>query len=184
MYLQQPKLSTLAIEKTVAIPDGATVVFGGCKKVSEVQYEVCPPVVSDIPYLNRLFKNIGYSRESLQELVLVTPRIIVNREMEANAVKKSPPHVGEQVAERCRASRCSELAADCPKQTASECGVAAVEEQEVPVTCETMPQGKAKVLAALLHEYDEACTAGRAVEARKFAKAALAIDPMCFHRKW
>ena len=43
------------------------------------------PGLSDIPYLGRLFKNIGYSREKECVLILVTPRIIVVEEKEEKA---------------------------------------------------------------------------------------------------
>ncbi len=85
-YVQQPSLTTLSLEKTATIPDGGTVVFGGLHRIVEGRNEYGPPVLSKIPYLNRCFRNVGYGRESMEMLVLATPRIIVNEEEEAKAV--------------------------------------------------------------------------------------------------
>jgi hypothetical protein len=77
-FVQQPVINTLALDRTLAIPDGGTVLLGGLKRVVESRNEFGPPVLSKIPYLNRLFKNVGCSRETENVMVLVTPRIIVN----------------------------------------------------------------------------------------------------------
>ncbi len=48
-----------------------------------------------------------------------------------------------------------------------------------------MPDPSAKdqsaVVAEVLKAYDRACVEGRTSEARKLARAALIIDPTCFH---
>jgi hypothetical protein len=45
-------------------------------------------------------------------------------------------------------------------------------------------QGRqASVLAELLKAYDEACAEGKTAEAKKYARAALLIDPTCFSKK-
>jgi hypothetical protein len=41
-----------------------------------------PPIVSKVPYINRLFKNTGIGRESSRVVILVTPRVIVVEEEE------------------------------------------------------------------------------------------------------
>src|SRR3954470_12321151 len=72
----------MTVEKTVAIPDGGTVVFGGMKKLVETRQEYGPPVLSRIPYVSRLFKNVGCGREAQSVFVAITPRIIVDEEQE------------------------------------------------------------------------------------------------------
>ena len=81
-YVQQPTFSTIFVQTTVVVPDGGTVMIGGLKTLQEGPNEYGPPVLSKIPYINRLFKNVGYGREARSLLMMVTPRIIINREEE------------------------------------------------------------------------------------------------------
>jgi len=81
-FLQQPKFSTVDIRTTVMVPDGGTVLLGGLKSLSEGRNESGPPVLSKIPYINRLVKNTGYGREAQSMMIMVTPRIIINSEEE------------------------------------------------------------------------------------------------------
>ena len=55
---------------------------GRAEALSEGRNEFGPPILSKIPYLNRLFKNVGYGREAQSLLIMVTPRIIINEEEE------------------------------------------------------------------------------------------------------
>jgi type II secretory pathway component GspD/PulD (secretin) len=79
-YIQQPTFSTITVRTTVMVPDGGTVLLGGLKTLSEGRNEFGPPVLSKIPYINRLFRNVGYGREAQSLMMMVTPRIIINRE--------------------------------------------------------------------------------------------------------
>lgn len=79
-FLQQPRFSNLDTQTVVVVPDGGTVVMGGLKWMTEGRNEFGPPVLSKIPYLNRLFKNVAYGREGRSVLIMVTPRVIINRE--------------------------------------------------------------------------------------------------------
>jgi tetratricopeptide (TPR) repeat protein len=83
-FLQQPSFTTLTIATTVVCPDGGTVLMGGLKTLSEGRNEFGPPFLSKIPYLNRLFKNVGIGRETRHIMIMVTPRIIINAEEEIN----------------------------------------------------------------------------------------------------
>jgi type II secretory pathway component GspD/PulD (secretin) len=82
IFLQQPKFSTIQVQTTVSVPDGGTVLLGGLKTLSEGRSEFGPPILSKIPYLNRLFKNVGYGKEAQSLMIMVTPRIIINEEEE------------------------------------------------------------------------------------------------------
>jgi type II secretory pathway component GspD/PulD (secretin) len=84
-FIQQPVVSTVNVLTTVAVPDGGTVLMGGLKRLSESRNEYGPPILSKIPYINRLFKNIGYGREAESLLIMVTPRIIIQEEEEERA---------------------------------------------------------------------------------------------------
>jgi len=81
-FLQQPAFTTLTIQTTVVCPDGGTVLLGGLKTLQEGRNEFGPPFLSKIPYLNRLFKNVGIGRETTHIMLMVTPRIIINSEEE------------------------------------------------------------------------------------------------------
>jgi type II secretory pathway component GspD/PulD (secretin) len=154
-YLQQPVVNTIHIEKRLAIPDGKTVLLGGLKKVSEGPCEFGPPVLSKVPYMNRMFKNVGTVREAQMVYVLVTPRVIVNAEE-----GQRPP--------TCPA-RGSPCCASVTKAVLEEC------EAVAPPS-----HGPSRAIAELLRAYDEACAAGHKDEAAKLAQAALILDPTCF----
>jgi general secretion pathway protein D len=66
----------------VVVPDGGTVLMGGLKTLVEGRNEYGPPVLSKIPYISRLFKNVGYGREAQSLMIMVTARIIINEEEE------------------------------------------------------------------------------------------------------
>jgi type II secretory pathway component GspD/PulD (secretin) len=85
-FLQQPGFNTITANTTVNVPDGGTVLIGGLKRLSEGRNEFGPPILSKIPYLNRLFKNVGYGRDAESLLLMVTPRIIINEEEEIRQV--------------------------------------------------------------------------------------------------
>jgi len=40
------------------------------------------PVLRGIPYIDRLFRNVGYGKDTTSLLLMVTPRIIINAEEE------------------------------------------------------------------------------------------------------
>jgi type II secretory pathway component GspD/PulD (secretin)/tetratricopeptide (TPR) repeat protein len=81
-FVQQPNITTVSVLTTVAVPDGGTVLMGGLKRLAESRSEYGPPVLSKIPYINRLFKNVGYGRTTESLLIMVTPRIIIQEEEE------------------------------------------------------------------------------------------------------
>ena len=65
---------------TVSVPDGGTVLLGGIKRLSEGRNEFGVPMLNKIPYINRLFKNVGIGRETQSLMMMVTPRIIIQEE--------------------------------------------------------------------------------------------------------
>ncbi|HZV04506.1 MAG TPA: hypothetical protein VE999_05400 [Gemmataceae bacterium] len=90
-FVQQPHLTRVTVNTTVAVPDGGTVLMGGLKRLSEGRNEYGPPVLSKIPYLSRLFRNIGYGRSAESLLIMVTPRIIIQAEEEITQTGYTPP---------------------------------------------------------------------------------------------
>ncbi len=94
-FIQQPRLTRVSVNTTVAVPDGGTVLMGGLKRLSEGRNEFGPPVLSKVPYLNRLFRNIGYGRSAESLLIMVTPRIIIQAEEEETQTGYRPPSAVE-----------------------------------------------------------------------------------------
>jgi len=72
------------------VPDGGTVLMGGIKRLSEGRSEAGVPILNKIPYLNRLFKNVGISHETQSLMMMVTPRIIIQEEEEAALLGTQP----------------------------------------------------------------------------------------------
>jgi general secretion pathway protein D len=54
--------------------------------LSEGRNERGVPMLNKIPYVNRLFRNVGIGRESQSLMMMVTPRIIIQEEEEEKAV--------------------------------------------------------------------------------------------------
>jgi general secretion pathway protein D len=80
--VQLPTFSFVTVTTTVSVPDGGTVLLGGIKRLSEGRNEFGVPILNKIPYINRLFKNVGIGRETQTLMMMVTPRIIIQEEEE------------------------------------------------------------------------------------------------------
>ena len=82
------------VNTTVNVPDGGTVLLGGFKFLAEERTEYGPPVLSKIPYLSRLFRNVGWSRDGSTLIYLVTARVIMVEEEERLFTGEIPPIPG------------------------------------------------------------------------------------------
>jgi general secretion pathway protein D len=80
--VQLPNFSFVSVTTTVSVPDGGTVLLGGIKRLSEGRNEFGVPLLSKLPYIDRLFKNVGIGRETQSLMMMVTPRIIIQEEEE------------------------------------------------------------------------------------------------------
>lgn len=80
--VQLPTLATTTVTTTVSVPDGGTVLLGGIKRLREGRAERGLPLVSKIPYISRLFTNVGIGRDAQSLMMMVTPRIIIQEEEE------------------------------------------------------------------------------------------------------
>ena len=89
--VQLPTFNFVTVTTTVSVPDGGTVLLGGIKRLSEGRNERGVPVLSKIPYINRLFKNVGIGRATSSLMMMVTPRIIIQEEEEQKLLGGSPP---------------------------------------------------------------------------------------------
>ena len=89
--VQLPTFSFVTVTTTVSVPDGGTVLLGGIKRLSEGRNEYGVPILDKVPYLNRLFKNVGIGRETSSLMMMVTPRIIIQEEEEEKMGIQAPP---------------------------------------------------------------------------------------------
>jgi type II secretory pathway component GspD/PulD (secretin) len=83
-FVQLPKIRFTTVDTMVSVPDGGTLLIGGEKIVGESEIEVGVPVLSKIPGLQRLFTNRALNKDERTLLVLVRPKIIIQKEIENN----------------------------------------------------------------------------------------------------
>ncbi len=80
--VQLPTFAFTSVSTTVSVPDGGTILLGGIKRLAEGRVERGIPVLSKIPYVSRLFRNVSAGRDSSSLMLMVTPRIIIQEEEE------------------------------------------------------------------------------------------------------
>jgi len=80
--VQQPSFAFTNISTTVSVPDGGTILLGGIKRMAEGRNERGVPILSKIPYISRLFRNVAIGRDARSLMMMVTPRIIIQEEEE------------------------------------------------------------------------------------------------------
>ena len=94
-----PIFATRNLDTRVMIPSGNTLVMGGLisDKVSEGNIKV--PLLGDIPYLGRLFRQDSKSREQGNLIVFITPTIVQDGDFQATASEylKTPVPVSDTV---------------------------------------------------------------------------------------
>jgi general secretion pathway protein D len=80
-----PTISRQIMESTVSCPDGGTLLMGGQKMANELEQEIGVPLLSKIPIINRAFTTRGMIRDESTLLILIRPRILIQREEEEKA---------------------------------------------------------------------------------------------------
>jgi general secretion pathway protein D len=80
--VQLPTFNFTSVSTTVSVPDGGTVLLGGIKRLAEGRSERGVPMLAQLPYISRLFKNVGIGRDTESLMMMVTPRIIIQEEEE------------------------------------------------------------------------------------------------------
>ena len=89
--IQLPEFLFTTVTTTVSVPDGGTVLLGGIKRLREGRNEFGVPILSKVPYINRLFKNVGLGRTTDSLMLMVTPRIIIQEEEEDKLLGTNRP---------------------------------------------------------------------------------------------
>ncbi|MFA9478631.1 hypothetical protein ACERK3_10020 [Phycisphaerales bacterium AB-hyl4] len=82
--LEAPTLQITEVAATVSVPDGGTLLLGGQRLVDEIEIEAGVPVLSKVPFINRLFTNTSTVKDERTLLILVKPSIIIQHEEEEN----------------------------------------------------------------------------------------------------
>lgn len=80
--VQLPTFQIITVATTVSVPDGGTVLLGGVKRLRESRDEFGVPLLSKVPYIDRLFRNVGIGRDADSLMMMVTPHIIIQEEEE------------------------------------------------------------------------------------------------------
>lgn len=80
--VQLPTFAFTTVVTTVSVPDGGTVLLGGIKRLREGRNERGVPILAKVPYISRLFRNVGIGRDAQSLMMMVTPRIIIQEEEE------------------------------------------------------------------------------------------------------
>jgi general secretion pathway protein D len=80
--VQLPTFQVISVSTTVSVPDGGTVLLGGIKRLREGRNEFGVPLLSKVPYIDRLFRNVAIGRETDSLMMMVTPHIIIQEEEE------------------------------------------------------------------------------------------------------
>lgn len=81
-FLELLDIVVQEVQTTVSVPDGGTLLLGGQKISSEVEREIGVPVLNKIPIVNRLFDNRAKVRDEETLLIMIKPKIIIQREEE------------------------------------------------------------------------------------------------------
>jgi type II secretory pathway component GspD/PulD (secretin) len=81
-----PEQEEANISTRVCVPDGATLMLGGQKIVTEVEKEVGVPILSKIPVLGTLFSNRSAVKDRKVLLILVKPTILLKDERDQEAL--------------------------------------------------------------------------------------------------
>ena len=76
------RFEVISVSTTVSVPDGGTVLLGGIKRMAEARNEFGVPLLGKVPYVDRLFRNVGIGRTSDSLMMMVTPHIIIQEEEE------------------------------------------------------------------------------------------------------
>jgi type IV pilus assembly protein PilQ len=71
-----PAINTNALNTSVLVKDGDTIVLGGVFREETTTIETKTPFLGDVPYLGRLFKRTNNDNRRTELLIFITPRII------------------------------------------------------------------------------------------------------------
>jgi general secretion pathway protein D len=76
--LQVPRISTREILTTATVPNNSTIVLGGLIVAKNNQDKSGIPILSDIPYLGRLFSSTTDNQDRTELMIFIQPTIVNN----------------------------------------------------------------------------------------------------------
>jgi len=76
IFLGIPSIDTREIQTQVLVENGETIVLGGVYESTTVNNVSKTPLLGDIPFLGRLFKNTTQQDEKSELLIFITPKLI------------------------------------------------------------------------------------------------------------
>ena len=80
--IQLPLTTVTSVQTIVTVPDEGTLMLGGQTIAGEIELEEGVPILSKIPFLKRLFTNRSMAKDEQILIILVKPKILIQREME------------------------------------------------------------------------------------------------------
>jgi len=80
MFFQQPQFATQVVDQKFGIPAGKTALIVAGKEQRQTRIDADPGIAAQILVWAGILDDITYSREACTNILLVTPRIIVNDE--------------------------------------------------------------------------------------------------------
>jgi hypothetical protein len=149
--------------ENVSIPDGRTAVFKAWTNKRVGQNAYGSPIVSQFPFVSRVFKEVQEVTETETTYVLVTPRILINEpEDVVQTGYIAPAPLAKEVKYVVGWERCSTVI-----------GLAGG-------ACAGGSPDGSKHVVQVLQIYRQACAQGQRDLARKLALLAIEMDPTCF----
>lgn len=76
--IEAPDVETTSLQATVRVPAGRTVVIPGPVRMQEVREEFGVPVLSRIPYVSRLFTNVGVTRVAVRTYLVLSAEVVAD----------------------------------------------------------------------------------------------------------
>ena len=71
-----PTIAKREVETTVTIPDGATVIISGLKRIDNIKQNYRMPILGDIPLLGHLFRRTSNTKQRTNVIIFVTPHVV------------------------------------------------------------------------------------------------------------
>jgi Flp pilus assembly secretin CpaC len=173
-FIQSPKFTKLKVDKTLSLPDGGTALIMVGKKPCQPCTAKEMPVLSKIPYMNKLFHTTACCEMTGNEVVLmmVTPRIIISEQEEVHTKAICP------ACPQAKVTKATMAAADHEEQE-----IAPLPKASCTDACCTTAKVEVSKAAKLVKQYHKACAEGDSAKASELAVKALAVDPLCFSKK-
>ncbi|MFO0968592.1 MAG: hypothetical protein U0793_23800 [Gemmataceae bacterium] len=77
VFLERPSFEKVHLACKETLADGESLVLHCGSFMTETRTEFRPPLLSRVPYVNRLFRNVAIGREASSVLIIVTPRVLI-----------------------------------------------------------------------------------------------------------